>query len=107
MAARCITPVSVSVGGVLPGLLPDNRYDPVELHLQAGERLALFTDGLFESAESELGRRELEQSIIEILQQTRLLPQEEALRRVMERFDQQAGRPAGDDTLLLLLERTD
>lgn len=105
MAARCITPVSV--GGVLPGLLPDNRYDPVELHLQAGERLALFTDGLFESAESELGRRELEQSIIEILQQTRLLPQEEALRRVMERFDQQAGRPAGDDTLLLLLERTD
>ncbi|MES9882046.1 MAG: response regulator [Sedimenticola sp.] len=95
---------SVAIGGVMPGLLPDNRYDTTDIHLQAGERLALFTDGLFESAASAEGRKRLEQTIIETLHQTRSLPQEEALLRVMEQFDQLTGHAAGDDTLLLLME---
>lgn len=94
------------VGGVLPGIMPEMRYTVEGFRLGPGERLALYTDGLFESADDEAGRKQLEESILAALRLTLADPLERALGRVMAVFDQIAGVPARDDALLLLLEPT-
>ncbi|MBT3309714.1 MAG: response regulator [Gammaproteobacteria bacterium] len=95
---------TVHVGGVLPGLIANVEYASTTLTLHPGERIALFTDGLFESAPSEAQRKHLEEQIRFSLHDTLRLPIEQAIEQVMTIFDQIAGTPPNDDTLLLLLE---
>ena len=80
------------------------EYASTTLTLHPGERIALFTDGLFESAPSEAQRKHLEEQIRFSLHDTLRLPIEQAIEQVMTIFDQIAGTPPNDDTLLLLLE---
>jgi len=94
----------VSVGGMLPGLISDIQYDAVTLQLSGSERLAIFTDGLYESADNNEGRHHLEEEIKKELQNTLHLPINQAIDQVMNTFDELAGTPPNDDTLLLLLE---
>lgn len=94
------------VGGVLPGILPGAVYRAETFRLGRGERIALYTDGLFESANDEAGRRDLEEGILAALRETLDDPPDRALVRVMALFDRIAGVPARDDALLLLLEPT-
>merc|ERR1711879_76423 len=96
----------VPVGGMLPGLMNDTEYDAVTLQLKAPERLAIFTDGLYESADDNEGRHHLEVEIKKELQNTLHLPLDKAIDQIMERFDELAGTPPNDDTLLLLIEPT-
>jgi serine phosphatase RsbU (regulator of sigma subunit) len=96
---------AIKLQGMLPGLLPHTKYQTVSLKLAAGERIALYTDGLFESAPSDTGRTALETSINGALTQTLCEPAEQALKKVMTIFDAQAGTPPRDDVTLLLLER--
>ncbi len=96
----------LSVGGILPGLLPDASYQSEVLRLNPGERLALYTDGLFESASGDGGCMVLERDIRQALWDTRLCPMQEALDQVMEVFDRMAATPPRDDTTLLLIEPT-
>jgi len=95
---------TVQVGGVLPGLLPATQYQSTQLKLVSGERIALYTDGLFESAETEVLRQQLEQRITSALADTLHSPINEALQQVMSIFDQLAGTPPKDDVLLVLME---
>lgn len=94
----------INTSGVLPGLLKNCKYENNHLTIQPGQRLALFTDGLFESAESNEQRYELQQKITQSLLATLTLPIDQALQQVMSLFDQMTGSQPTDDTLLLLLE---
>ena len=94
------------VGGIMPGLMPATRYQAYHRKLHEGERIALYTDGLFDSAADEAGREQLESEIKRCLHNSLHLPLEQALQQVMTRFDQLASSPPKDDALLLLMEVT-
>ena len=102
-----ITPnglIELSQNEILPGLLPGHCFYEHHEQVQAGERMALFTDGLFESANSTEERILLEKTIFKMLQTTLNEPIDRAIRKIMNEFDRLAGTPAKDDVLLILLE---
>ena len=94
----------IPVGGILPGLLPATDYQSVQMQLPPGERIALYTDGLFDSAIDNNARMKLEQSITKTLADTLDHPIDDSMAQIMAIFDQLAGTPPGDDALLLLME---
>ena len=96
----------ISVGGILPGLLPSTTYQTKTLQLVTGERIALYTDGLFESATDNDARKELELGITKKLIDTINIPIEQSLNQAMDLFDALAGPTPKDDALLLLIEPT-
>lgn len=100
-----VTLTTISTEGTLLGLLPHTQYKETEVTLQKGERLALFTDGLFESGNSISERETLEKTIKEQLINTINLPLEAAIETVMQTFDSLAGTPPNDDALLLIIEK--
>lgn len=95
---------AIDTSGVLPGLLEDCHYESRDLTIKSGQRIALFTDGLFESGDNNNARNELQSKITALLLATLILPIEEALDQVMTLFDQLTAAAPNDDTLLLLLE---
>lgn len=94
----------IDVTGMLPGLLMDVEYDAVKLRLREGERLAIYTDGLFESAPSAHERENLEQAIRNELHATRKLPLAESLSRIEAVFDEYTQKTPRDDVSLVLIE---
>ncbi|MGF1706360.1 SpoIIE family protein phosphatase [Enterovibrio baiacu] len=94
----------VSVGGILPGVLYGASYDTVSIVLNPNERLALYTDGLFESAEDDEARKVLEKAVIKALHDTQSLPLDEAANEVMRVFDD-IGEQSKDDATLVMLQR--
>ena len=94
----------IKVGGMLPGLVSNTQYQSITLTVEPGVRLALYTDGLFESAPNNADRRTLETKITDTLVAGQGFPLGTALTNTMQCFDQLAGTPPADDTLLLLLE---
>lgn len=94
----------LNIGGVLPGLLPDTQYQSTQLTIKQGERIALYTDGLFDSAASNHARKELENKITEALIDTLNLPLEKSIEQVMRLFDEITACKPTDDALLILLE---
>ena len=94
----------VASAGVLPGLIPDAHYQNTGLTLKKGERVALYTDGLFESANNNLARQQLAQAITKMLHQTLDKTLDESLQQVMALFDGMTDCSPNDDVLLLLME---
>ena len=86
------------------GLIEDAKYENNDFTIKKGQRIALFTDGLFESAENNEARNHLEKCITDTLSSTLSMPIEKALEEVMSVFDQITKSQPTDDTLLLLLE---
>lgn len=100
-----ITPTGsrfLDVGGILPGVLYGAEYIPLSFQLQPGERIALYTDGLFEAAETQEDRQKLEHDVIEMLQITSSLPLDESVERVMQVFDTEGDWHRDDATIILL-----
>ncbi|TDI71687.1 MAG: response regulator [Bacteroidetes bacterium] len=95
---------AIHVEGILPGLLPDTKYNPIQITVRAGERIAIYTDGLTESAPDNVSRGKLENQILTIIKETIHVPIDRALRLVMQKFDELAGTPPNDDTTFILLE---
>jgi len=95
---------TIPVEGVLPGLLPGMEYSPVELRVKQGERIAIYTDGLIESAPDNRSRENLEHHMLSIIKDTIKLPVERASMLIMQKFDEIAGTPPRDDTTFILLE---
>lgn len=95
---------SIDSNGMLLGLLPDVQYQNTDLQLQKGQRLAFYTDGLFDSAIDNNARVQLQQLITETLISTLTLPIEDAIEKVMMVFDQLTQDHPNDDALLLLVE---
>lgn len=90
--------------GVLPGLLNDAQYENTLLQLKKGQRLAFYTDGLFESAADNNARNSLQQQIYDALYDTRNLSIKQSIQQVMGIFDRLTNGQPGDDSLLLLIE---
>ena len=80
------------------------RYQELNITIQQGERVAFYTDGLFESANDQESRIRLEQGLCDLLLSTLKEPIDVALAIVMERFDQLTAYTAKDDVTLILLE---
>lgn len=89
-------------GGSLPGLLANCQYRFNDAQLQAGERLIMYSDGLFESAATMQERQQLEKSMKRILQDSAKLPIKEAAAFVMAQFDELAGSARDDVSLVML-----
>lgn len=94
----------IPVGGILPGLMTNASYQSKFLELSNDERIAIYTDGLFESAVDNESREELEKQIINKLADTIDLPIKDSITEVMALFDKLGGTPPLDDALLILLE---
>lgn len=96
----------LAISGTLPGLIHKTHYQHLSQKLAEGERLALYTDGLFESANTIDERLQLENNIMQTLVNTLDRPIEDSLEITMHMFDQIAGSPPKDDALLILLENS-
>ena len=94
-----------ATGLFLSPLLPRGRQEVEQLTLQRGDRLLVFSDGVYEArdpADQELGRPRL----ASLLEETRSLTAPAALDHLLRAVHgHAAGRPLGDDTTLLLIER--
>lgn len=95
---------ALPISGTLPGLIPNVDYSCLTRKLLPGERLALYTDGLFESASNQQERIGLETRITESLLSTLKQPLKQSLAMSMQVFDRVAGTVPKDDCLLVLLE---
>ncbi len=96
----------IDVGGILPGLIDQTGYQQQQITVKAGERIAIYTDGLFESAVDESSRNALEQQITKSLHDSLTLELNTALDTVMTLFDQLTANQARDDVMLVLMEVT-
>ncbi|QDF68133.1 response regulator [Shewanella sp. SNU WT4] len=90
--------------GTLPGLIADIHFSEHKLQLHQGQRVALYTDGLFESGGSIERRQSLETIIKKRLVDTLSMDIQAAAESCMQTFDRHGGVPARDDALLLLIE---
>ncbi len=102
VSPHCIE--SIPVEGVLPGLLPDSQYTPVQISVKQGQRIAIYTDGLIESAPDNQARERLQSEMLTAIKDTVTLPIDRAARLIMQIFDDIAGTPPRDDTTFILLE---
>ncbi|MFT5879374.1 MAG: sigma-B regulation protein RsbU (phosphoserine phosphatase) [Moritella sp.] len=96
--------IPLPTGGALLGLLPNTNYHSTQINVKDGDRIAIFTDGLFESAADNNARSELKSRIFDALSSTLNMPIAQSLQRVMALFDELTGSQPSDDALLLLLE---
>jgi CheY-like chemotaxis protein/anti-sigma regulatory factor (Ser/Thr protein kinase) len=94
----------LDIGGSLPGLQSEPVYDTLSLKLKPGERLMLFTDGLFEGARSGSERDDLEREVMALAGAGRDLAIDVLADRIMERFHAAVGEASRDDATLLLIE---
>jgi sigma-B regulation protein RsbU (phosphoserine phosphatase) len=95
---------ALPVEGILPGLLPGIEYTPVQVEVKRGERIAIYTDGLVESAPDKQSREYLENQMMSVIEDTIDLPIDRAARLIMQKFDEISGTPPRDDVTFILLE---
>ncbi len=94
----------LDIGGALPGLQSEPVYDTLSLRLKPGERLVLFTDGLFEGAFTGPGRAVLEQDILTTARSGLKSGLDELADALMATFRGAAGDSPRDDATVILLE---
>jgi CheY-like chemotaxis protein/anti-sigma regulatory factor (Ser/Thr protein kinase) len=94
----------LTANGILPGIIADTAYTSETVKLKAGERLAIYTDGLFDSAEDAAGRDALKLLIEETLIATATLDVQSALDKTLHVFDQFTFERPKDDVVLCLID---
>ncbi|KXF83518.1 SpoIIE family protein phosphatase [Enterovibrio coralii] len=92
----------LDLGGILPGVIYGAEYDTLSMKLDVGERIVIYTDGLFEAAEDDQSRKVLEAKVIENLQATLDLPLQTAAEEIMHTFDLHGDRNRDDATIILI-----
>jgi phosphoserine phosphatase RsbU/P len=95
---------AIRVEGVPLGLLANTEYQETTVHLESGDLLAMFSDGLVEAAAAdheEFGGRRLEKILREHAQRP-LREISETIFDEVARFE--AGRPRRDDQTLVLMK---
>jgi phosphoserine phosphatase RsbU/P len=100
---QTIEPMSVAVGPPL-GLVDDPEYSTAARPLDAGERVMLFTDGLYEVANAEgklLGRKGLEALVLEHAKQR--TPAEVFADKLLADVEAFSGKKSFDDDVCIVL----
>jgi serine phosphatase RsbU (regulator of sigma subunit) len=86
-------------------MLPHEGTEVKEVELSPGDRLLLFTDGIYEALDPN-GREFERENLARFLEQRGGVPVSEALDQLLERVRVHcAGRPFDDDATALLIER--
>jgi sigma-B regulation protein RsbU (phosphoserine phosphatase) len=97
----------VQVGGLPLGIDPRERYHSVACQLKPGDRLLVFTDGLFEAADRHgniLGVERLQSLLAELSADSKSI--DSLVQSLVDRVkDHMAGSDFGDDFTLLAVER--
>ncbi len=93
--------------GMLPGLIPDIEYTDTHINLRPGERLAIFTDGLYESLTPPLTSDAAKALITKQLVSTKDSSIKEAAEAIFDCFDHYVMHQPTDDATLLLIEPND
>ena len=95
----------LSSAGLPLGLLPDGQYGAAKLHLDSGDLVCIYSDGITECEapdEEELGLDRL----IELLSSHRDAPLDDILEKIdCTTVDFAQGQPQGDDQTIVLLRR--
>ena len=94
----------LEVSGMLLGLVPNQQYHCESVVVKKSQRIAVYTDGLVESANTSLGRSQLESDIFEVLAANHQLNITNHLDSVFAIFDHHTKSHALDDALLILVE---
>lgn len=102
-----ITPEEVkpiAASGIMPGILEGIQYIETELTLTGQSRLAIYTDGLFDSGHDADAREALKHAITQSLHSTLNDDIQTALDVTMKLFDTMTQEQAKDDVILCLIE---
>jgi serine phosphatase RsbU (regulator of sigma subunit) len=105
MRMKAVRPIECPPEGAGPalGLIDDFEFETIEGSFAAGDRLALFTDGLFEAASSsgeEFGIQRLGQALIRVSD----LPQDQALDTVFREVTHFSCGVLADDVCVIVAE---
>ncbi|MGF1756756.1 SpoIIE family protein phosphatase [Photobacterium sagamiensis] len=92
----------LDVGGLLPGLIENARYQMTQVEIKQSERLVLYTDGLLESKTP--AQCFVEADILQRLNESIAHPPDRAARQLIEHFEQLVDPHAQDDATLILLQ---
>ncbi len=94
----------VGQGGYPVGIMPGLEYEDLELQLEKGDRLFLYSDGITE-CNDDSGEQFSEERLIKLIQGGQDLPEKELLDRIEENLRQWKGNDEfEDDVTLLALE---
>jgi len=94
-----------TTGLILTSILPQEGTEVKEVELSPGDRLLVFTDGIYEALDPS-GREFERENLARFLEQSGDVPVSEALDQLLERVRAHcAGRPVDDDATVLLIER--
>jgi sigma-B regulation protein RsbU (phosphoserine phosphatase) len=92
--------------GTMLGLLPDLGYAEERIRFAEGDILAIYSDGVSESARAD-GEEFGEERLAELLNEHREAPAEETIKTVLEAVSTWTkGAPAEDDVTLVIVRRT-
>jgi sigma-B regulation protein RsbU (phosphoserine phosphatase) len=88
------------------GLLPDLGYEEERIPFAEGDILAIYSDGVSESARAD-GEEFGEERLAELLNEHREAPAEETIQTVLKAVSAWTkGAPAEDDVTLVIVRRT-
>jgi len=94
----------INSGGMMPGLIPEQQYKMESLTLTASQRIAFYTDGLFDAVDSDAARTRLESRILAEIAASTSVPIEESVNGIFNYFDSETKNHPTDDALLILME---
>ena len=89
-------------GGAVLGVFPSWNYEDAAIHLQSGDRLLFFTDGITEAADAD-GQEFGEAGIAEFVAANALLPAKELNSRLMKRVSEFCNAQFLDDATILVI----
>ncbi len=93
--------VTLEQGGMLLGVMPDEKYQSGEITLQQGEIVALYSDGITEACDGD-DREFGEERLIQILQDCSSQSAESILSDVITSVENYCGTPQDDLTLMVV-----
>lgn len=95
---------ALPVNGMLAGLLPDIDYSSVEITLAKDEKIAIYTDGLFEACDNADQRDLLQNVMLNQLELSSKRSGKDSIQQIFASFDELTDQQPTDDTLLILLQ---
>ena len=95
----------LAIEGSMPGLMSDTAYESAILQLEPQQRLALYTDGLFEVGDNAEAMSKHKEVIIDHIKSMRSVCIPEGSESIWNAFLEQTAGKAEDDALLIMIQR--